>query len=104
MADLDLTHLPIGPVETVETMPWSDRELMLRIYYQTVETNGTVRQHDLEIFGNDHLGVVGLKRWAMENVSYRERMKVMVKVAAWALGLMASAVTTILVLLIQHAI
>ena len=33
-------------MDTIETQDWTNRELMLKIYYQTVETNGTARQHD----------------------------------------------------------
>jgi hypothetical protein len=91
-----------GPRDTVETKQWDDRELMLRIYYQVVETNGTVRQHDRELYGDDHLGLVGLRQIATENCAYRERMKVGLRIGFVVLGALASLLGTILVLLVQH--
>ncbi len=64
------------PCDTIETKQWSDRELSLRIYYQTVETNGMVRAHEREIFGDTIHGYVGLKEQAAVNTAYRERLKV----------------------------
>ena len=93
-----------GPRDTIETAGWSDRELALRIYYQVVETNGTVRLHDREIFGDEHLGVVGLRQIATENCNYRERVKVGLKIGLAVLGACLGLLTTILVLVLEHVI
>lgn len=90
------------PKDTIETSRWDDRELMLRIYYQVVETNGTVRQHDREIYGDEHLGLTGLKQIALENCAYRERMRVGLRIALGVAGAVASILTAILVLIIEH--
>ncbi len=71
--------------ETVETAAWTDRELMLRTYYQTVETNGTARNHDREIYGDPEHGLVGLKEQTATNTAYREQLKATVRVV-WAIG------------------
>jgi NH3-dependent NAD+ synthetase len=90
--------------ETVETTSWDNRTLLLRIYYQVVETNGTVRLHEREIYGDAHLGIVGLRQIATENCAYRERMKVGLRIAFMVLGTAASILAAILVLLVQHII
>jgi hypothetical protein len=94
----------INPPDTVETMGWDNRELLLRIYYQVVETNGTVRTHDRELYGDPLRGDIGLKACAAVNTAYRERMKVGVRIAFTVAGVAMSLVSAILVLLIQHII
>jgi len=60
--------------ETIETSAWTDREILLRTYYQVVETNGTVRLHDREIYGDPTHGLVGLKVQATANTESRVRL------------------------------
>jgi hypothetical protein len=93
-----------GPKDTVETAAWDDRELMLRIYYQVVETNGTVRLHDREIYGDNHLGMIGLRQTANENIAFRERAKTLARVGGVLAGAIFSILTTILILILEHVL
>lgn len=88
--------------ETIETMAWDNRELLLRIYYQVVETNGTVRDHSREIYGDAVLGLVGLRQIATENCAYRERLKVGVRIGLAVAGTFTTVLTAILVLVIDR--
>jgi len=90
--------------ETVETLAWDNRELLLRIYYQVVETNGTVRLHDQEIFGRPEHGFTGLRQIANENSAYRERMKTLMRIAGVVAGALLSILGTILILVIEHVL
>ena len=94
----------MSPTETVETMNWDNRELLLRIYYQVVETNGTVRQHDCEIYGQPAHGFIGLRQIANEIVAYRERMRTSMKIAAAVLTAALGILTTILIMVIEHVL
>jgi hypothetical protein len=95
--------------ETVETLKWEDRELLLRIYYQAVETNGSVRQLNRTVYGDITLGELGLKRAVQDNSDYRQQMEVtlrLVKVAlrwAWAVaGVCLALFGTLLGLVLDH--
>ena len=88
--------------DTVETQDWSNRELLLRIYYRTVETNGSVRLLDRTVFGDQAHGISGLVEQAHENTLYRERAKVGVKLALSVAGAGMSILVAMLVLLIEH--
>lgn len=87
--------------ETIETSQWSDRELLLRTFYQACETNGSVRMLKLDIYGDPALEVVGLKQIAHENVAYREKVKATIKLA-WAFGgILLAGLFTMLGLLLR---
>jgi NH3-dependent NAD+ synthetase len=90
--------------ETIETSQWDNRELMLRIYYQTVETNGWVRQLRHDVYGCPEMEIVGLKEIAQENSAYRERMKVGLRIGFAVAGTLGTILTAILVLIIEHVI
>lgn len=90
--------------ETVETLGWSDREILLRTYYQTVETNGWVRQLRHDVYGCPEMEIVGLKEIAIENTAYRERMKVGLRIGFAVAGTLGTILTAILVLIIEHVI
>jgi len=86
--------------ETIETTGWDNRELLLRIYYQVVETNGTVRQHDLDLYGSDHLGISGLKRGTADAMAFCERIRVGMRIAAAVAGTLGALFTALLILVI----
>lgn len=89
--------------ETVETAQWSDRELQLRTYYQVVETNGSVRQLQHDVYGCPELGIVGLKTVSAANTEFRERSTAGVRVAYLAgAGLLAGIFTILGLLLTAH--
>lgn len=90
--------------ETVETSQWDNRELLLRIYYQTVETNGSVRMHDRTLYGDTIHGVIGLVQQACENGAYLERMKVGLRIAFTIAGACVTILTAILVMLVEHVL
>ena len=87
--------------ETVETSAWTNRELMLRTYYQVVETNGTTRQHHLDLYGSDILGVAGIKQTVEDNRVYRERLTVQVRIALAIGGTVATLLTALLVVVVD---
>jgi len=89
------------PQETVETQPWSNRELMLRIYYQTVETNGTVRQHHRDLYGDPTCGHVGLVKQAEANTESRVRLLSQWRVIAIIGSAVVAAIFTLLGLLLS---
>jgi len=91
-------------LETVETAAWTNRELMLRTYHQVVEINGTVRDHDREIYGSPDHGSVGLKQTTTENTSYLVRLRTVLKVAGTVAGCCLAILTTILVLVVEHVL
>ena len=88
--------------ETVETSAWTNRELMLRTYYQVVETNGSTRQHHLDLYGSDVLGIVGLKKIAADNLAYRERLKVGLRIAMAVAGTLGAMLTALIVLIVER--
>jgi hypothetical protein len=88
--------------ETVETLAWNNRELLLRIYYQTVETNGSVRRLNGEVYGDPAHGELGLKRQVEENMAYREKMKVAMRIAWIVAGAALTTLITLLALILDH--
>lgn len=91
-----------SPRETVETQEWDNRELLLRIYYQVVETNGTVKDHDRQIYGHPEHDFVGLRHIANENMAYRERMKTLMRFAAAVAGTLVALLGTLLGIILDH--
>ena len=89
------------PPETVETAQWDNRELLLRIYYQVVETNGSTRQHHLDLYGSDVLGVAGIKQTVEDNRVYRERLTIQVRIALAIGGTVATLLTALLVVVVD---
>lgn len=90
--------------ETVETVQWDNRELLLRIYYQTVETNGSVRQHDRELYGDVVHGTTGLVAKVDENCLWRQRADFGWKVAAAIGGTLTTLIVTLLVIVLQKGL
>jgi|GEM_PF-3316557 len=90
-----------SPAETVETQAWNNRELLLRIYYQVVETNGTVRQHEREIYGEDTRQLIGLKQMALENTLFRERMKTTLRIVCATAGVALTLLVALLGVVIE---
>jgi len=88
--------------ETVETAAWTNRELLLRTFHQVVKINGFVSQHHLDLYGSDTLGVTGLKQKVDENVAYRERLKVGVRVALAVAGTFGALLTAMIVLVVER--
>ncbi len=89
--------------ETLETALWSDRELMLRTYYQTAETNGFVRLLNGTVYGDAEHGVIGLVDQAHDNSLYRERVKAVLKVFYVVGGLIVSGMFALMgILLAAH--
>jgi len=84
------------PMDTIETGEWSNRDLMLKIYHQTVEINGTVRQHDRTLYGDKIHGLCGLVEEVQLNKKYREQLKTVIRVV-YILG--GTAISTIIGLL-----
>ena len=93
-----------GPQETVETRDWSDRQLLLKNYYLSVEQNGRVGKLWTCVFGDEATGVVGLVEQAQENTRYREKAKTLVRVVASVAGAMLTVMVAMLVLLVEHAL
>jgi len=89
------------PPETVETARWDNRGLLLRIYYQVVETNGTVRQHDRDLYGDITRGQNGMKQTVEDNRMYRERLKIQVGIALAIGGTVATLLTALLVVIVD---
>ncbi len=91
------------PRDTIETGAWSDRELLLRIYYQTVETNGSVRQLNRDVYGDSAHGLIGLKELSNINTAYREKLKAAYKLVVGIGALVFAALFSILgILLAAH--
>lgn len=82
--------------ETIETSSWSDRDLMLRTYYQVVETNGTVKRHEFELYGDPEHGIVGMKEQAALNTEYRTKLSAQWRVVAVMGGTVVTAIFTVL--------
>ena len=87
--------------ETVETSAWTNRELMLRTYYQVVETNGTTRQHHLDLYGDPARGQAGMKQTVEDNRKYRERLTIQVRIALAIGGTVATLLTALLVVIVD---
>jgi len=76
-------HLP----ETIETVDWSDRELLLRTYYQVLETNGRVCSHETELYGDAVHQVKGLKLQVATNTDYIKTQRTTIRTIAGLVGL-----------------
>ena len=88
--------------ETVETSAWTNRELMLRTYYQVVETNGSTRQHHLDLYGDPARGQAGIKQTVEDNRVYRERLTIQVRIALAIGGTVATLLTALLVVIVER--
>lgn len=87
--------------ETVETLGWSDRQLLLRTYYQACETNGTVNQLKQDVYGCPELEIIGLKQIAQENVAFRDKLRYTMRLAYVLGGTILASVFTMLGLLLR---
>jgi hypothetical protein len=90
--------------ETIETAGWTDRELMLRTYYQTVETNGTVSKLRGVVYGDPIQGIVGLVEQACENTAYRVRAKSTLKIIVAVASAALTMLTAMVVMLVEHVL
>ena len=93
-----------NPRETIETREWSDRELLLRTYYQTVETNGAVAKLKCVVYGDEGQGMVGLVEQAHENSAYREKLKGATKIILAVASAALTMLTAMVVLLVEHVL
>lgn len=93
-----------GPKDTIETSAWSDRELSLRIYYQVVETNGTVRQHSRDLYGVPESSTKGMKQQVAEHEEFCVRMRTGTRIFAALAGAAMTLLTTMLVLVLEHVL
>ena len=96
--------MTINPRETIETREWSDRELLLRTYYQTVETNGTVAKLRAVVYGDEGQGMVGLVEQACANSAYREKLKGATKIILAVASAALTMLTAMVILLVEHVL
>ena len=79
--------------ETVETSSMTDRQLLVDMSHQITEIagnvqeiNGSVKDHDDEIYGNPEKQIVGIKPQQVENTAYITSQRTVFKTASVILG------------------